>query len=259
MKQSLLDKVKDELSKVIDQALVDRMLEHYKELNVNYYMGRYKPSELEGAQFTEVMMRAFEYLTTGSYTELTHQLDYKGVIEKLERLPSDKFHDSIRIHAPRICRCIYDIRHRRRVGHTTGDVDPNFLDATFVLSACKWMLGEFIRLYYTSSMKEAQLLVDSLIEIKIPIVQDFDGFLKILDPKLSIPKKTLILLYYRSKYGATFDELRTWISIKDDNHFNTVLRQLEKNSLIHKNEGRICITHRGNAYVVKRVNFQLSV
>jgi hypothetical protein len=60
------------------------------------------------------------------------------------------------------------------------------------------------------------------------------GFLKILNPKLQVSDRLLVLLYERGAKGATRDELRSWVHPKMRKNLNRALEQLEHDrALIH--------------------------
>jgi hypothetical protein len=49
--------IKTVLSAKYPEALVDELLKSYNDLKENYKLGRFKPSELEGGFFVEVVRR----------------------------------------------------------------------------------------------------------------------------------------------------------------------------------------------------------
>lgn len=254
----MINRIKQQLSNKIDRPLVDALLQAYSELKNQYYLGKHKPSELEGGHFAEVVIRILQHIAEGKYTPLDTSLvrfDIKEV-EKYSQLPRADFHDSVRIHIPRAILSIYGIRNRRGVGHIGGDVNPNLPDSTFIVATCDWILTELISLYYTSSREEAQILVDSLVEKKVPLVQDFDGFLKVLAPNISIADKALVLLYSKGVEGAFFNELLEWIKTRPS-YLNKVLQKLDDEANIHYTGGRCLITRVGEAYVETNILFHL--
>jgi len=247
----MLDQIKNHLIKAIDPPLVEALLKAYSDLKNNYYLGKYKPSELEGGHFAEVAIRILELVTTGRYTPLGQHLpkfDLKEV-EKYAQLPSVNYSDSIRIHIPRAILAIYGIRNRRGVGHVGGDITPNLSDSTFVVATCDWILVELIRLYYTSSLEEAQKLVDTLVVRKVPLIQDFNGFLKVLDPSLSVPKQILVLLYQRGNEGALREELSKWVKTSAENLSNALSRLVNSQKYLHYNGSKYFITRAGEIYI----------
>src|SRR6266851_1018203 len=70
---------------------------------------------------------------------------------------------SFQILIPRLLPALYEVRNNRGVGHIGGDVDPNHMDATFVISSCNWVMAELVRVYHDLSTNEAQEIVDTLV------------------------------------------------------------------------------------------------
>ena len=210
----MLSDIKKQLSISIAPVLVDCLLGCYIELKQNYYLGKHKPSELDAGHFAEIVIRIIQNVTNfeHSFIELGKKINnVDNEVRNFSQLPAATYNDSLRLHIPRALLAIYGIRSRRGVAHVGGDVNPNLSDSTFVIATCNWIMTELIRLYYTSSLEEAQKIVDSIAERKAPVIQDFNGYLKVLNPDLSVPNKILILLYYRGEEGASSAELRQWM------------------------------------------------
>lgn len=256
----MIDLIKTQLGKCLDRVLVERLLESYLELKMNFCLGKHRPSELEGGRFAEVTMRILQLVTTGSFTSLSRSLPrFDGLVQTLESLPAAKFHDSIRLHIPRILYAIYQIRNRRDVGHVGGDVSPNIPDSTLIMNACTWVLTELIRLYHTSSMEEAQSLVDKLLQRRIPIVYEIDGFLKVMNPRLSLRDKILTILYVRSPDKTTDDQLSLWLEYKNKTYLRGILESLRKEALIHRIGDSSILIPRGQILVEKSIEFETQI
>src|SRR5258707_12835883 len=71
---------------------------------------------------------------------------------------------SFQILIPRLLPALFEVRNNRGVGHAGGDVDPNHMDAVFVLSSCNWVMAELVRVFHDVSVAEAQTFVDKLVE-----------------------------------------------------------------------------------------------
>lgn len=256
----MLNSIKQQLSNSIDHSLVEHLLECYTELKQNYYLGKHRPSELDTGHFAEIVIRILQYVTRPdhNFTPLGTRLNnFDREVIHFAQLPAADFHDSIRLHIPRALQAIYGVRNRRGVAHIGGDVSPNLSDSTLLTATCDWIMTEFVRLYYTSSLEEAQKLVDSIAERKAPIIQDFSGYLKVLNPKLSVPNKILLLLYYRGEEGASTKELRHWIKTKSTSHIPTTLTNLEHGKgYIHRDNSQCFITRNGIRFVEKNIPLQ---
>ena len=239
--------------------MVDQLLRAHSELKNNYYLGKHKPSELEGGHFAEVIIRILQFVTTRTYTPLGQSLPRFDTreLEKYAQLPSATYHDSIRIHIPRAVCAVYGIRSRRGVGHVGGDVNPNISDATFIVATCDWIMAEILRLYYTSTLEEAQHLVDTIVTRKVPLVQDFSGFLKVLDSTLFVPRQVLVVLYQRGAVGASREELGQWVKTSSSNLSTALTRLQHGQKYIHRAEDQYFITHSGEAFVEENIPLHL--
>jgi hypothetical protein len=141
---------------------------------------------------------------------------------------------SLRILIPRVLPVLYEIRNNRGVGHLGGDVDPNFLDATAVLSMASWVLAELVRVYHNVSVNEAQQIVDALIERKHPIIWELEdeNIRRVLAPEMSKRDQTLVLLHQRPAWVSEND-LASWVEYSSVAMFRKrILKPLHDKRLI---------------------------
>jgi len=256
----MLQEIRQQLEQTFSKDLLDKLFESYQLVNEHYYLGKHRPCCSEGGRFAEVALRMLQQVTTGKYIPLGKPIPkFSNEVLELEKADKDKFPESIRIQIPRTLQVIYDIRNKRDVGHVGGDVDANLSDATLSLFSCNWVLTEFLRIYYTSDITAAQNLVNSLVKIRIPLIQDFNGFLKLLKPDMKLPSKILALLYYRGSEGATVDELNKWFGYRIlVGHMNITLDRLEhEKAFIHRRNEHCFITDTGRKYVEKDIPFNI--
>ncbi len=229
-----------------DHSLVDELLESYIEAKQEFQVGGLRLNAVEGGRFCEAAFRLLEQITTGSFTPLGRQLDVEKLAINLSNTPKHLHSDSIRLHIPRTLRVIYDIRNNRDAAHLSDDIDPSMQDATIVVSGIDWTLAEFVRLYHGCAADEAQKIINSLVIRRIPAIQNFDGFLKILKPNLKASQYILLLLYERGDLGATYEEIEKWIkpSMKK-NLRRTLHRLVHDNAHLHFNGSKYMITQLG--------------
>lgn len=244
------------LSSKIEPNLVKLLLVHYKKLKQHFFLEQYEQSQLNSAKFVEVTFRILEDITKGNYTPLDKNIKINALLQYLENLPKDKYPDSIRFHIPKVLKIIYDIRSKRGVTHVS-EINPNVMDATFVVSACDWILAEFIRLYYSDNPKVAQKIINSIVERKVPIIEEFEGDIKVLNPKLSIADKILLVLYKKYPEYVSTSDLKKWIKTKSPTHITTVLRQLDNDAKIYHRGKENIITKRGISYVEKELSTEI--
>jgi len=252
----MFDTVKNQLQHFYPQELVDALLDSYKDLVENFNRGKLRPSEVEGGRFCEAAIRILQYKTMGTYTPIGTPIgNLDTEISRLANLPKVGFSESIRLHIPRTIRVIYDIRSKRDSVHL-GNINPNLMDATLILNCCNWALAELFRMELQIPVNEAQKIINHLIEKKIPIVQDFDGFLVTLNPRLTSRDRILVLLYYRSKEGTTREELSLWLPPKMKRQLSTNLNRLQHDkNFIHRVKNQIYITRAGEKFVEDNISF----
>lgn len=254
----MIEVVRKSLTVSHDKRLVDELLEAYVEAKRNAYLGGLRLSAVEGGRFCEAAFRMLEQTTSGTFTPLGKDLDVEKLRDKLSKLPSASYNDSIRLHIPRALRVVYDIRNKRDAAHLADNIDPNLQDSTLVISILDWVLAEFVRYYHTVPADEARRIVDSLVTRRAPVVQDFAGFLKVLNPGLQAGDYVIVLLYQRGKDGATLNELTAWAKPKMKPNLKATLgRLVNDRAFAHFDRGRYVITETGMREVEHRKLYEM--
>jgi hypothetical protein len=244
--------IEAQVSANLDAKLVHELLEAHAEAKRNFYLGGLRLMEVEGGRFCEAAFRLLEQEAKMKVTPVGTQLDTDKLIRDLSNLPSAQFNDSIRLHIPRSLRLVYDIRNKRDAAHLADGIDPNLQDATLVVSVIDWVLAEFIRLHHNVSADEASKIVNGIVTRVAPVVQDFNGFLKILNPNFGVSDHCTVLLYQRGHNGATFEELKTWARPKMRANLQRALDALVNHKdFAHFDGTRYFITRQGEHYVEK--------
>ena len=243
----------NQLATQLPQKLVDELLAAHEEAKREFYLGGLRLSEVEGGRFCEAAFRILEHATTNTFTPLGKPLDTDGVIKNLSNLPSKDFSDSIRLHIPRSLRVVYDIRNKRDAAHLADGIDPNLQDSTLVCAVLDWVLAGLICLHHDVSPDEASEIVDDIVSKAAPMIQDFDGFLKVLDPSLGASDYCLVLLYQRGNKGASFEELSEWVQPTMRTNLRRTLNQLvNKRAFAHEADQLFFITRTGELDVESR-------
>ena len=254
----MLPQIRADLSKYISNQLVNELLAAYVDAKMNFYLGGLRLSAVEGGRFSESAFRILQEKTTGKYTPLNKKIDSDRIILDLSNLPSGSHPDSLRLHIPRALRVVYGIRNNRDAAHLADGIDPNLQDATLVVSILDWVLAEFVRLYHSVSADEAQRIVQNLVTRRAPAVQDFNGFLKVLNPALPASDHCLLLLYQRGSFGATFEELSSWARPPmRANLKKTLYRLINEKAFVHVDSNRFLITETGIKEIEKRRLYEL--
>jgi len=122
-----------------------------------------------------------------------------------------------------------------------------------VVSVLDWVLAEFIRLYHNVSADVAQSLVDEIVTRVAPVVQDFNGFLKVLKPNLATSDHCIVLLYQRGTKGVTFKEMESWVRPSMRANLGRTLANLvERKDFAHFDGQRYYVTRLGIREVESR-------
>ncbi|MDG6999674.1 MAG: hypothetical protein JRN15_11225 [Nitrososphaerota archaeon] len=243
----------------IPKPILSRLEKSYNAIKRNFREGRLEPSELNGGKFCEAVFRLLEWHTSHTYTKFGESIrNFSQATRRFEGLTG--FPDSVRFHIPRTLDALYVIRNKRGVSHLGGDVDPNHMDALFVVSSCDWVMAELVRLFHNLTTDEAQALVESLVTKQVPIVWNVGSMRRILNPQLSYKDKMLILLYGESPKPVKEGDLFAWIEHSNLSVFRRdVIWPCHKQKLIEYDvgSGNIAISPKGMQYVEKTVELEV--
>ena len=251
-----MSNVRTLLSDEIQPELIDKLEYIYKKIKQNFWLGKDEECIEKVGKFVEITTRVIEYITTKTFTPFSEELKVSNKLKQFENLSKNRFPESIRIIIPRVLHSLYTFRSKRGGAHIK-EVNPNHIDATYVVAACDWVMAELIRLYYSDEEREIERMINSIVDRSVPILQEFGEDLKILDPSLSVPDKILIILYKKHPNSVSTDELKKWIKTKSPTHINIALKRLDDNGFIYRKNKENNITIKGIAYVEEKFKEKL--
>lgn len=236
------------MSQAVPAELQDALVEAVQNVSRLYVQNDLRPSELNAGDFIEAAVRILQWLATGTYTPIHRSLPTMPVwIEAMER---SSLNDSLRVNVPKVINAMYSIRSRRGVSHIAGEVSANRVDAQLLLTNCRWILAEFVRLYHgLDDHNEAQKTVDLLALSETPIIEDFDGVQRVVTTQtLPIPSQVSLLLRNSSSSELTLEELGKSIKARPDAIRQAVRRMEAKNFAHLFDDGRVRLTGIGRTY-----------
>ena len=161
----------DQVFASVPDDIRKRLKQHYHEIKHNFALQKFEPSELNGGKFSEDVYRVLEWHSSAAnaYTPYGTQIkNFKRSLRKFEN--NSTLDDSVRFHIPDTLCSIYNIRNKRGVGHSPGDIDPNFMDATLIAGCVDWVMAELVRLFHNISIDKARDMVKSVTTKKIPLI-----------------------------------------------------------------------------------------
>src|SRR3546814_4321560 len=116
------------------------------------------------------------------------------------------------------------------IGHESGDVDANEIDAATAVRIADWCVCELIRVYYTISLEEAQGICNAIAERQLPQIWDVFGKRRVLDTKMSFAEQTLLLLYSTSEIAVPMEDLVSWTEHSRSEEHTSELQSLMRTS-----------------------------
>lgn len=219
----------------IPSGLRDPLLTEYQTIVQNWLEQRWLPSELHGGRFSEIVYTILDGHAKSKYAASPSKpASFADACKKLEN--NAHVPRSFQILIPRMLPALYEVRNNRNVGHVGGDVDPNHMDSMMVLSMANWIMAELVRVFHGLTITEAQQVVDTLAEVRIPVVwSDGGGIKRVLRPELKLHEQILILVSV-SVPDVTSKELMEWIEEDDKGYFVRTLRNLHKKRFVEFTE-----------------------
>ncbi len=226
----------------------------------NYREGRWEPAELNGGKLCEIVYTVLRGQVDGTFPpKPTKPKNMVDACKALEQSDPKAHSRSVRIQIPRTLLALYEVRNNRGVGHAGGDVNPNHMDAVFVLQASKWIMAELVRVFHTVDTLEATKAVETLTSRTLPLVWEAGNNKRILNIKLSMKDKALALLY-SSKGPVSESDLYKWVEHSNASVFRRdILAKAHRAKLVEYDRIKktIQLSPLGIKYVEEKIPLEL--
>jgi hypothetical protein len=230
-------------TKLPEDVLIE-LVKEFKQIKLHFMLMKWRPSELNCARFGECVLRLLQHINGDPITPFGTTANSEKIISRIEN--NTIIDDGVRFLIPRLVRVVLDFRNKRDVAHVATVVDPNEADSLLVLTSSSWIFAEIIRNYHSVSIDEATKIVRSIVETNLPIVNDFDGFVRILDTSLTATEKTLVSLYYKQPEKVKDTDLFKWTEYGIiGNYKSKILKPLHQNALVHYENSFCALTTKG--------------
>src|SRR5665213_495497 len=153
----------------IPEGLRRPLLAEYQSIVQNFSEHRWSPAELSGGKFCEIVFTILDGHAKSAYASAPKK---PRAMDQACKLLENNSHvpRSFQILIPRLLPALFEVRNNRGVGHAGGDVDPNHMDAVFVLMNCSWIMAELVRVFHNVTIPEAQDIVDKFAERRTPLL-----------------------------------------------------------------------------------------
>lgn len=232
------NQIQNLLKKEIPEELVEHLLEHYQKANNEFLKENWDYVGNEIGKFIEVAFRIVQNKTLKQYTLMNEKLPI--ITEKFlkEFEQSNNCNEEYRIIIPRVLYSMYCIRNKRGMIHI-NNINPNRMDASYLINSSKWILAELIRITSNIDFEIAMKIIDDILHKTIPYVWKNNDIVRVLNTKLNVKEKILILLYSEDK--MSFEKLFNCIEYKNKTIFKKYILELHKSRYIEFDSNEQCI------------------
>ena len=223
----------------IPSGLRGPLLAEYRNIVQNYMERRWTPTELSGGKFCETVYTILQGHAAGKYAG--HPSKPRDIVAACRGLEGNTHVPrSFRILIPRLLPALYEVRNNRGVGHVGGDLDPNHMDATVVISMCNWIMAELVRVFHSLTTDEAQAIVDRLTDRRIPLIWHGEDMRRVLDTSLKLGDQLLLLIASSTSKVQTI-ALLEWSGYGNKSYFQSVLRKLHTRRMVELSKDELAV------------------
>lgn len=220
----------------IPDGLRAPLLAEFRQITANFLERRWTAAELSGGRFCEIVYTILDGHAHSAYP--LAPIKPPNFVDACRRLEANaNVPRSFQILIPRLLPALYEIRNNRNVGHVGGDVDPDFMDSSAVVSVSSWILAELVRVFHAVGTEDAQRVVTELSERRLPLVWRSGELRRVLKPSLPLKSQVLLLLA-SSSTKVKADDLLRWTGYSGKPYFTRLLRQMHEARLIEFDETR---------------------
>lgn len=227
-----------EALKILPGGLKDPLIDEFEQALAEYRASDWEKVGLKAGKFCEIAFCICEGHATGNFP--LHPIkpaNFQKSCLDLEQYNKTKGR-SLCIQVPRILLGLYELRNNRAIGHVSGEVSPNHMDAEFFIRGMKWVMAEFVRQFSQLPLNESHAMVEAVTARMFQMVWSNGDIRRILEPAKKAGEKVLILLYAEAKPVKVAD-LLAWAEYKNITDFKRkVLKALHEKALIHFDQAK---------------------
>ena len=235
MKYNQIEKM---LKNEIPEGLIKPLFEHFQKANNEFLKENWDYVGNEIGKFIEIAFRIVQNKNLEQYTPINEKLPTitEGFLKVFEQ--SNNVGEEYRIIIPRALYTMYCIRNKRGMIHI-NNINPNRMDALYLINSSKWILSEIIRLTSNIDFEIAMKIIDDILHKTIPYIWRNNDIVRVLNTKLNIKEKILILLYSEDKMSV--ERLFNCIEYKNKTIFKKYILELHKSRFLELDSNEECL------------------
>jgi hypothetical protein len=246
------------LSPPLDKTLVHILLEEFVAIEKRFILRDWKPAQLDGGQFAEVLARIIYHQDSGTLNLSKGFDDCITYIENnnASHIISPRHHA---IHIGRVLRTIYKFRSQRGAIHISPHYTANRMDAKLMLECVRWAMLETLRLYLQVTHDEAAKIIEELLQFDVPCVGTFGDQLLVQRTDLTAEEEILILLHYAGRAGFTRKELGKYAQCSAPSVSKALAKLISPSQrVVTLVDSRYCLTDLGSKRVREQLRLELA-
>lgn len=242
------------LEHTFPQTALTLMLDDYDSMIRNLFLRKYNLVLVSAGRMVESLFVCLSNLTSNP---VAANPVFNDIHTELENMSEEDLPSSVRVIIPRAAKIVYTFRSKRNAVHVNPAVSPGYMDAVTCVSIAQWILAELVRVFSDEDPGQIVRLVQSLVDRKIPLVEEINGTPIILESDISAHDSILILLYNDYPEAIHKDTLVELLSA-DHNRSNVItsLRNAEKAKLVYRDGPHNYLTQRGIEFVEEKFGDQ---
>ncbi|MCO8254524.1 hypothetical protein NKF26_11995 [Haladaptatus sp. AB618] len=240
-----VDTIRNQLLETgLHEESVDRMLDHYEDMQFHLGNGSYVEAGAHIGNFCENLANVIRaetdvgidpHISVGNFIDNITNGNYDT--NSLER--------EIWLLIPRAMRPAYALRNQRDSVHVNLEIPVNHSDTQTAVRLCTWMLAEMVRVYGNEDdVDEIATMIDQLASPNTPYIDSYNGKRLIMTRELDPTEEILVHLQaLGSEIDA--DTLSGWIMNADAHSVKSRLGNLKQSRKVHYEDGVAKITPLG--------------
>lgn len=220
----------------------------FSKIQEHYLLGEWNDLQIDAGRLSEAVLRLLEFKLGLNYTPINGRSkpNRKHITNAARN--NTTLSPTLRLQIPDTMELIMDFRNNRNAAHL-GDIDSSHIDGMTVYQLVLWIIGEIVRLESNLPATKVKSLLTAFAEKPVPIIYRVNGRPIVLDTNLSAKDIVLVLLYDANEAVPDCDLFKWSKYTNISNWRRLVIKPLEKNKMIHIENGVIYLLPPGNRRV----------
>lgn len=234
-----------ELEKITSKELVEELIFEYSKTRTSFWSGDITKTIIHSARFCEICIAVLKIISEQTIIVDLNNIEFGKFYDQLLKLPKTTAKEEmLYLVIPQALKIAYTIRSKKRVAHIKL-TNAELIDAEFVTTTCNWVVTQLIIIFLQIPIEETISLTNSLMERKIPTIEQFDdGEIMVLKKGLKLDDELLLVLYQYPR-RINREELNAILKPKKSSYISTYLNLLYNDKLIHLNGSGAIINKNG--------------